>query len=249
MILINVLPPEFRKRDTGVSPVFLAVVFGLLINLGIGAVLGYVRYVRLPHAEAHLADRNTVLSQKQQEAAQVQRLQGQIAQAKQRRQTLFGLLGQKVFHARPLNDFVSLLTSGSYSEPGFMVSISRLSISPGGGDVRRRGPSRSKAAGPELQEVTWDWSFKIVGEQRDMAGNYIESFFQRVANSDFWTENAFTGDPTETYRGDVPTWNETIERVVVDFPLQWTRVVPPVKFVTKPTDPVEQTGPAAQGGR
>jgi hypothetical protein len=234
MILINVLPPEFRKRDTGVSPVFLAVLIGVLLNLGLISAMGYVRYIRIPYAEAHLSDRQDELTIKKAEEAQVRKIEQTIQSAKTRRDTLFNLLGQKVFQSRPLNDFVSLLTAESYTQPGFMVSVSRLTITPSSGNRPQRGTRNKQNQGPELQEVTWDWSFKIVGEQEDMAGNYIKSFFQTVANSEFWTLNQFTGHPAKSYTGDAPEFNEAIERVVVNHQLQWQRVVTPVQFVAKP---------------
>src|SRR5687768_3708325 len=101
MILINLLPPEMRKRAaTGISPVFASAIGGgLLVALALAGFL-WLQFVRLPNAERVLAERTTELAEKTAKANEVLALEAQIIEYEKRRDDILALINRKVYWAR-----------------------------------------------------------------------------------------------------------------------------------------------------
>jgi hypothetical protein len=218
MILINLLPPELRRRHGGVSPMFMSVVGGGVAALLLVSLYAYVHWGRIPNALAIKAAKEDELAKKKAEAALVLALEAQIAEFKQRRNVIVGLLARKVYWARTIDDFATLL-GGTWTVPGFDVRCLDLSISEsGGGTADRTGD------GEAMVSYNVSWKYKLVGKERQQAGDYIQSFFSTIKASPFWNQQGFTGKPEDSYKGDQPKQNADIQRVVIEGPLQWQRV-------------------------
>ena len=218
MILINLLPPELRRRQGGVSPVFMSVVGGGVAALLLVGMFAYVHWGRIPNARAIKEAKEDELTKKKAEAAQVLALEAQIAEFKQRRNVIVGLLARKVYWARTIDEFANLL-GGTWTVPGFDVRCLDLSIAEGGG-----GPVDRTGEGEAMVSYTVNWKYKLVGKERQQAGDYVQSFFATIKASPFWSQQGFVGKPEDTYRGDQPKQNSDIQRVVIEGPLQWQRV-------------------------
>lgn len=218
MILINLLPPELRRRQGGASPLFISVVGGGLAALLLLGLCAYVHWGRIPNAQAIKAAKEDELAKVKAEAAQVLALEAQIGEFKQRRNVIVGLLARKVYWARTIDEFVNLL-GGTWTVPGFDVRCLDLAIS-------EAAPSQADRSGDgeALVAFNFTWKYKLVGRERQQAGDYIQSFFATIKASPFWTQQGFVDKPERTYNGDQPKANADIQRVVIEGPLQWQRV-------------------------
>jgi hypothetical protein len=218
MILINLLPPELRKRHGGISPMFVSVVGGGAVCLFLLVLWGYVQFVRLPNADAIIAQKSEELTVKTAEADKVLAIKAEIAKAKDRYNMVVGLMLQKVYWARTIDEFATLL-NGAWTVPNFDVRCLDLTVTEGAVPGERRG---GQAA--EQVAFSFSWRYKLLGKERPLAGDYIKSFFDTIKQSRFWREQGFVGKPEESYLGDQPRMNTQISRVVIEGNLMWQRV-------------------------
>jgi hypothetical protein len=232
MILINLLPPELRKRAGGVNPIFLAVIGGAVVNVALLGFWLWLHFMRLPHAEDVLNEKIALLEVRTAEAQVVIDLQAKIAEAKVRRNKIVSLLARKMYWAKTLDDFANLLT-GKFGFPGFNgamvempgldVRIGELTIKElGAQTTARRGGGASKG-----EEVVYGfkWKYKLLGTDMNRPGEYVKAFFKTTERSVFWTDkdNNFNGKPEDGYFGDRPEIRTKIGRVVVEGTLEWQR--------------------------
>lgn len=231
MILINLLPPELRKRaSTGISPVFAgALGGGLLVLLSIAFFI-WLQFVRLPNAVRELEDRDSELAVKTVKADEVLALEAQITEYEKRRDDILALINRKVYWARSIDEFASLL-SGQWSVEGFRVSAQDLAFAELPADAKKSDEVR----------CSFKWRYKLLGDE-DRSGDYINSFFKTIERSKFWSEQGFVGKPDMRYDGDRPRWNPNLQKVVVEGNLDWQRLKVAAKPGVKPAAPA-----AAQG--
>lgn len=226
MILINLLPPELRRaRRTGVSPVMMAAAAGVAIILALTALLLWVNLSRIKAAEALLAQREEELIVATAEADKVKKIEAEIASFEKLHGTITQLIARKVFWARTLDDFANLITQQAdnrWTMEGYEVCCTSLTIAPAAAPtVARRGGA---AAAGETVTYSFRTTFKLLGEKRDQAGDYVRSFFKTVDMSRFWRQNGFSGRSEDPFKGDQPRFVQEINRVVTDLPLEWRRV-------------------------
>ena len=224
MILINLLPPELRRsRSSGVNPVMFVAAAGVAIVLGLAGTWAWIEFGRIRVAQELLVQREGELVQATARADQVKAIDGQIAAFEKLHRTITGLITRKVFWARTLDDFANLLAQNGdnrWTMEGYEVRCTGLTIAPGGAAVAARGAK----AGGDTVSFTFRGTFKLVGDQRDQAGDYARSFFQSVELSRFWRENGFVGRAEDPYRGDTPREIAALNKVSTDLPLEWRRV-------------------------
>ncbi len=219
MILINLLPPELRKRQGGVSPTFLSVVAGggscvLLVLLWL-----YILLVRIPNADRVFAAKEEDLAKKTIQAAEVLKIEAQITEAKDRYEQIVGMMNKKVYWARTIDEFATLL-NGPFTVPNFDVrcldlTISESSALPG----NRRGAAEAATVAFNV-----NWKYKLLGKEFIRNGDYIKSFFDTIGSSKFWSEQGFVEKPEKSYLGDQPRMRKEIQRVVIEGNLEWQRV-------------------------
>lgn len=220
MILINLLPPELRKTRRQVDPVLAGWIAAMVASLMPVGAMVWVKQVRLPNAAQVLEARQTELQQRTAEAEQVERERAQIAEFEKHRELIVGLLARKVFWARTLDEFINHLVGPSWQ--GFEVCCTDLQIAPTSA-AGTGGRAGAKAAGDQIA-FSFRGRFKLLGDDKAKAGDYINAFFSRTEASPFWKMQGFAGKPERTYRGDQPDWRKDVERVAVDFTLEWMRV-------------------------
>ncbi len=245
MILINLLPPELRKRAGGdISPVFIAAVGGGLLNIVMLCTWAYLKYKVLPDLAKQLDEKTEILTAKTAAAELVSAKQAKISEFEERRNVIVALLGRKVYWAQTLDEFANQLTmsgdTAPWTVPGFDVRVQALEISELGGAAN----AVPRGAGEEVR-FGFRWRYKIIGDQRDRSGDYVRSFFKTIETGRFWSEQGFEGKPEDRYLGDTPKWNERIAKVMVDGSLDWVRRKPVVvaqQPKRKPAPP-----PAVQG--
>lgn len=229
MILINLLPPELRRRrSTSLNPMFAGTVGGgLLVLLAIGGY-GWLKFSRMPYAEAELARLQTDLAEKTAKADAVLKREAIIVEFEKRRDNILALINRKVYWARTIDDFANLL-AGQWSIDGFHVRAQELTISE---MSDRPNPGAAGKKGATDVRYSFKWRYKILGDE-DRSGDYINSFFKTVEHGRFWSENGFVGKPEERYDGDRPRWNGDLQKVVVEGNLDWQRL----KLAAKPAAP------------
>lgn len=216
MILINLLPPELRKKDRHSDPLVIGWAVALataFIPVGLWA---WVHYGRLPQAQRILEEEKVVLEQRIAEAAIVEKERAQIKEFEVHRDLVVGLLARKVFWARTLDEFIDHLTGPGW--PGFEVSCTDLQIAPAVAAAGRGG-----RADADLERFSFRAKFRLLGDQSDKAGDNINAFFSRTEASTFWTRNGFLDKPELSYAGDKPEWRKEIDRVAVDMTIEWVR--------------------------
>ncbi len=224
MILINLLPPELRRsRSSGINPVLLASAAGIALIIALVATWAWIEFGRIRVATDLLAQREQELLVATAAADKVKEVDKQIAAFEKLHKTITGLITRKVFWARTLNDFANMLAQhgdSRWTREGYEVRCTGLTIAPAAAAAATRG---AKATG-EAVSFSFRANFKLVGEERDQAGDYVQSFFQSVELSRFWRENGFTGRSEDPYKGETPKTVADIDRVVTDLPLEWRRV-------------------------
>ena len=232
MILINLLPPEMRKKHGDTNPLVYAIAacyIAALIPVGTWA---WLKYDRMPHAAQVLEETNADLAQKTAMAAEVEALEGQIAEFSAHRDMIVGLLARKIFWAHTIDDFANHLDGpGGTPWKGFEVCCTELTIQPMGGAGLVGGSGRAK---DESVSAGVRGRYKLVGAEADKAGDYVRDFFTVSETSKFWLQNGFVGKPELSYRGDTPDWKKNIDRVTVEFALDWTRTKRIASATTKP---------------
>ncbi len=217
MLLINLLPPELRKKRGGTefNPVVLAVAACYLLALAPAGTWAWLKYVRLPAADVALEEANTTLAERTTQAEAVEALKGQIEEANRHRSLVVGLLAQKMYWARTLDDFANSL-AGPW--PSFEVCCTELTIMPGATE------GRATARGPTNVVCSIRGRFKIVGDKRTESGDYVKAFFGRLETEPFWKQHGLQDKPERSYKGDSPNWNNDIQKIVVEFSLDWQRL-------------------------
>lgn len=237
MILINLLPPEMRKKQGDINPLVYGVAACYLAAFIPVCTWGWLKYSRLPAAEVELARVNQDLEQKTAAAAAVEALEAQISEFEAHRNEVVGLLARKVYWAKAINEFANHL-NGPDGIPwkGFDVCCTDLTIQPV--SVPRESGA---AAGKREESVTVGFRgrYRLLGLERDKAGDYVKDFFSLTESSKFWTQTGFLSKPELTYKGDTPDWKPGISRVSVEFTLDWIRMK---KIATAPTKSAPQGG-------
>ena len=212
MILINLLPPELRRNRSSVNPAMAAMAAGAAVCVMLGALLLWV-HLRIGHARTELDAAVAQLAEKTKLAEEVQARKDEIVRATEHRQTVLALLARKVYWARTIDDFASLLTT---RWPGFEVCCTDLAISP----VAQRVV---KGATAETINYAFSARYRLVGEELDRAGDYVRKFLDDTEASVFWTGHGFVEKPDKTYLGDAPQWLSEVSRVSVDCAMVFER--------------------------
>lgn len=227
MILINLLPPELRRsRREGINPVYLAAAAGILLVAGVGATWAWVHFSRIAAAEQLLAKREEELIAATKAADKVAEIDKEITAFESLHGTITGLITRKVFWARTLDDFANLLAQSNESRwtmEGYEVRCTSLTIAPAAAAAAQRGAPRGGKGGESIS-YSFRATYKLLGEKRDLAGDYVRSFFQSVDMSRFWREHGFAGRSEDPYKGESPKDAGEIDRVVIDLPLEWRRI-------------------------
>lgn len=255
MIRINLLPPELRRRRSGgaglsADPATLAMVLGAAAVL---AALGFwlwVQMVRIPAAEALLADRQAELRRVEAEAKKVDAINDQISAILTQVNDLNALIASKVRWAEPLNDFADMLgRNRAWEDAGFNVASTSLTIVPQAAAGARGARGTSGSDMPQRFAMTWN--FQLVGLDRSLSGNYLEQFFKEMADHYFWTKHGFQDQPVDSYRGDAPVWNNLIQRVIVERPLVFIReqIAKAQQITVPPAVTAGRAGGEAASGR
>ncbi len=214
MILINLLPPELRRNRSSVNPAMAALAAGAAVCVLLGALLLWV-HLRVGHARIELDAAVAILEEKTKLAKEVQARKDEITRAMEHRQTVLTLLARKVYWARTIDDFATHLAT---RWPGFEVCCTDLSIKP----VVQKAV---KGAKPTAEMITYDFTarYRLVGEEKDRAGDYVRKFLDDTEVSAFWTGHGFSDKPDKTYLGDVPQWLPDVSRVTVDCTMKFER--------------------------
>ena len=97
MILINLLPPELRKRQGGLSPLFLSLVVGGGSCVLLSLLWLYILLVRIPNADRVFAAKEIELADKTIQAAEVLVIEAKITEAKDRYEQIVGMMNKKVY--------------------------------------------------------------------------------------------------------------------------------------------------------
>src|SRR4051812_18347737 len=134
MILINLLPPELRKRSTTYNPLVLAFVGEMAVCLLIFCFCAWIHWGKIKEAERIRNAKQDELDAKSQQAQAVLEKETKIAEFQERLDKLHDLLGRKVYWAHTLDDFANLLASDFPG--GFRVRCLGLDITPAGGDKK-----------------------------------------------------------------------------------------------------------------
>ncbi len=224
MILINLLPPELRKRQGGVSPMFISVVAGGGACVLLLLLWTYVILIRIPNADRVILAKTEELKTKTTQAEEVLNLEKQITDAKDRYDQIVGMMTKKVYWARTIDEFATLL-NGPFTIPDFDVRCQDITINE---SAAVPGSRRTGAVGTESSVAfSVSWRYKLLGKERPLAGDYMKSMFDTIKGgkgSKFWSEQGFTGRPEDSYEGDTPRENNDISRVIIEGNLKWQRV-------------------------
>ncbi len=231
MIIINLLPPELRRRGSGISPVFASIVGGGGVNVLLLLFFLWIHFVRIPNAERELVDRQAELVEKTAQAEKVLQLKQEIVKFEARRDVVINLLASKMFMARNLDDFANLLTSkwvlaspsgGVIELPNVEVRALELTVTESStGSAGARGATK-------VDEVVYayKWKYQIVGPDQARGGDYVKAFFYTTEQSEFWqgrNQDGFLGKPEDNYLGDKPEWQKGIQRLVIENNIEWKR--------------------------
>ena len=219
MILINLLPPELRKRQGGVSPFFLSLVVGGGSCVLLTLLWLYILLVRIPNADRVFAAKEVELAEKTALAAEVLKIEAQITEAKNRYEQIVGMMNRKVYWARTIDEFATLL-NGPFTVPNFDVRCLELTIS----ESSALPGNRRGAAEAATVAFNVNWKYKLLGKEFIRNGDYIKSFFDTIGSSKFWSEQGFVEKPEKSYLGDQPRMRKEIQRVVIEGNLEWQRV-------------------------
>jgi hypothetical protein len=214
MILINLLPPELRKRSTTYNPLVLVFIGEMAACLLIFCFCAWVHWGKIKEAEELRDAKQEELDHKTQQAQAVLDKEAQIAELEERQGKLRDLLGRKVYWAHTLDDFANLLSS---EFPGFHVRCLGLDITPAS-DKRAEGMLYSFRA-----------RFQVLGDDKTKVGEYIHTMFRTFASSTFWKQDGFVGKPEDSYPGDRPGFNEKINKVTDSLNLEFKREKPKAK--------------------
>ncbi len=227
MIIINVLPPEYRRRDIGVNPITLSIGGAALVNFFILLIWAYIAFLSIPHAETIKERLTNDRATAEKKAKEVDEVVKQIEEQLQVRKVLVDLLNKKVYWAKTINDFVTVLTdpSNRLNTGGFEVSIESFSIAEAKTEgVAARGKKKSVTPTGRTFDVTWTPQIMSTNAMKMNAN--IRTFFDVFEQSEFWTEHSFSDQPDKTYPGARVEVKDELGRSVAMFPLVWKRYVP-----------------------
>jgi hypothetical protein len=209
MILINLLPPELRKRSTSYNPLAMAFAGGMAACLLLFLFAAWVHFGKLKQAEQIRDDKTAELETKTAAANKVLEKKAQIALLEERQNKLRELLGRKVYWAHTLDDFANLLAS---EFPGFHVRCTDLQVTPGAEKRGGDGPTYS-----------FRGRYQLVGDDKTKVGEYLHSMFSSFGKSVFWKQDGFIGKPEDSYVGDHPTVDATIGKTIDTLNLEFQR--------------------------
>ncbi|MBA3845543.1 MAG: hypothetical protein H0X45_02735 [Planctomycetes bacterium] len=231
MIIINLLPPELRRRGAGISPAFASIVGGGALNVLLLLFFLWLQFVQIPNAETKLAETTSDLEAKTALAQQVLDRKQLIAQYEDRRDVVVNLLASKMFMARNLDDFANML-SGKWvlsSPNGGVIELPNVEVRALEFAVSESATGSAGARGAaKVDEVVYayKWRYQIIGPDQKRGGDYVKAFFFTTEQSAFWqgrNKDGFLGQPEDNYSGDRPEWQNTIQRLVIENTIEWKR--------------------------
>ncbi len=217
MILINLLPPELRKKRGKANPILYAVAACWIACLLPALAWSYVKFDRLPKSQQALDDANAELVVATKQAEDVAKMEQDIAAAEAQFNTIEALVGQKMYWAPIVDEFANHLTNTALWD-GFEVCCTDFSIQ--SGQAAQAGAKKDKNVAPT---ALLKGKYKLLGNNKAKAGDYIRTFFAGTQTSPFWINNGFVGRCEASYRGDTPEWKDDLQRVRIEFSLDWTR--------------------------
>jgi hypothetical protein len=220
MILINLLPPELRKRSTGINPVLVSVVAGsmaALLLLGFGY---HVRFNRIPEANKQIARLKVEIKDAEKRVEGIKKKRSEIAQIKAQAQIVQSLIARKQYWARTIDEFLNMMTV-EWNKTGYDVCAADISFAPSRGAAAAGGRRRPGTA--DVATYSFKTKFKLIGNRYEEVGDNINDFFKHVSQSTFWVRGNFQGRPDTDYRQFTKNWRDDINKVVIDLPLNFVR--------------------------
>lgn len=238
MILINLLPPELRKRKVQLqfNPMLLGLAACLLVVVGMLGGYLWLKQHRVA-AEQLLVERKQHLEDVTKLAAEVRKKQEKIKEFQDRHEYILSLIGQKMFWAKTIDDFATFL-----NQPfdGYQVCVQSLAVTESKIQAPAGGRTSARNAGPSVVSYGLTWRYKIVGDEFQKSSSYFFALMKTLQDSVFWSEHGFQGKPELKYFGNKPRWNAELEKEIIENDLTWVRA----KLVVPTATP---TGPRARG--
>ena len=143
MIQINLLPPEFKKRERTPRAVFLPFVAGLVVTLSAISVAAWVHFDCLAEAVNEHAQNDAVLAQRQPQLTYEKALLAEERDYKSRADTIQNIAASRLLMTRRLDELFDIIDAGN--QDGYLIWLTSLKMSPSVATKRRiRG-----RAGPE----------------------------------------------------------------------------------------------------
>lgn len=228
MILINLLPPELRKRKVQLqfNPMLLALAACLLVVVGMLGGYLWLKQRRVA-AEQMLVDRQLHLELVTKQADEVRKKQAEIDLFQKRHDYILSLIGQKMFWAKTIDDFATFL-----NQPfeGYQVCVQNLAVTESK-DQPAASRTSARDAAPSVVTYGLTWRYKIVGDEFQKSSSYFFALMKTLQESPFWSEHGFQGKPELKYFGNKPRWNAELEKEIIENDLTWVRAkmaLPPV---------------------
>jgi len=227
MILINLLPPELRKRKVQLqfNPMLLALAACLLVVVGMLGGYLWLKQRRVA-AEHMLVQKQLDLETVTKLADEVRKKQVEIDLFQKRHDYILSLIGQKMFWAKTIDDFATFL-----NQPfeGYQVCVQNLAVTESK-DQPAAGRTSARNAEPSVVAYGLTWRYKIVGDEFQKSSSYFFALMKTLQDSAFWSEHGFQGKPELKYFGNKPRWNAELEKEIIENDLTWVRAklaVPP----------------------
>jgi hypothetical protein len=226
LIIINVLPPEYRRRDIGINPITLSLAGAALVNFIVVLIWAYIALLSIPAAEVKKEEMISKKNVVQEKANQVDKIDGEIKDNRAIKQVLVDLLNKKVYWAKTINDFVGVLSnqSNALNSSGFEVSVESFKIAETKQEVARttRGKAEADTSG---RSFDFEWKPLIMTDKPEFMGENVRTFFSVFETSDFYLKHGFKDKPDKTYSGVNVNIEEDVAKSVAIFSLQWNRIV------------------------
>ncbi len=229
MIIINVLPPEYRRRDIGINPITLSIAGAALVNVIVLLLWAYINLLSIPNAEAVRDQKVVERNAAEKKAKEVDKVEAEIAKQKAVQDTLESLLNKKVYWAKTLNDFVNVISdpNNRLNNGNFKVSVDSISIKEAKSTSSRT--KRSSTPAIEGRTFEFEWKVQVVSEDAMQVNANVRTFFQVFEVSDFWIKHKFKDQPDMNYGGHKVQAQKDVDRSVAKFGLTWGRYIPSQK--------------------
>ncbi len=183
MIRINLLPQDYRRKESTPIAVLLPMLLCIVLTVGAGCGWGWLHFAELERVKSQANDLEQTLQSKTRQVTYAQALRSEQDDFETRKQTIQEIASSRVLWAKKLDQFLNVATSDDDGQQ-YLIWLQHLEV---------KQPAQANAKGKAAVGETMSIKGRCFAEKNPL--QHYNNFHAAVRNSEFFSDFVSLDDP------------------------------------------------------